>query len=203
MTISAANQAALEAEHSNRVDFIFLDLAGDPLYACTGTRSYTVLGQDWLAIGEISGISDIATGADAAARPITITASGVDPWIVEPVESRVNYQGRAAIIYRGQTDADGELVDDPYVQWSGRMDVGSMVRSGDTYISQITCEPLSARLLRPNLSRYSDQDHQLRHVGDKFFEFLAEMEKKDVTWGGLTVSPRTYSGGNRPGSRLK
>jgi len=53
----------------------------------------------------------------------------------------------------------------------------------------VSCEPLAARLLRPNVSRYSDQDHQMRHPGDKFFEFLAQMENKDVTWGGQRVSP--------------
>lgn len=203
MTISASNQAALEAEHSSRVYFIHLDFAIEPFFAWTGHRTLTVLGNDWLGIGEVSGISDIAEGSDAAARPVTITASGVDSWITEPVLSRTNYKGRAAVIYRGLLDASSDLIDDPFVIWRGRMDVGSMVYEEETYAAQITCEPLASRLLRENLSRFSDQDHQLRHPGDKFFEFLPQMEKKDVTWGKQLVAPSRGVGGSpRPGTRL-
>lgn len=197
MTISASNQAALEAEHASRIHFLFLDFAIEPFYACTGVRTYTTLGQDWLGIGEISGISDIAEGADAAARPVTITASGVDSWITEPVLSRTNYKGRSAIVYRGQLDANRDLIDDPWPIWTGRMDVGSMQWDEEVYLANIVCEPLAARLLRANVSRYSDQDHQIRHPGDKFFEFLAQMEKKDVVWGGQRVAPSRGGAGGR------
>lgn len=194
MTISALNQAALESEHTARIYFLFLDLTGDPLYACTGNRTYTFDGDDYLGIGEISGISDIAEAADAAARPITITLSGVDSWITEPILSRTNYKGRSAVVYRGLLDENEDLIDDPYILWSGRMDVGSMMYD-ETYQAQMVCEPLAARLLRANISRYSDEDHQLRHSGDKFYEFLPQMENKDVTWGGETVRPASGGGG--------
>ncbi len=204
MTISAANQAALEAEHSSRIYFIHLDLAVDPFYACTGVRTYNWSSQDWLGIGEIQGISDIAEAADAAARPVTITATGVDSYFTEPVLSRTNYKGRAAVIYRGLLDANLDLVDDPFAIWRGRMDVGSVIRAEEANVAQMVCEPLAARLLRPNVSRYSDQDHQLRHSGDKFFEYLPQLEKKDVTWGGERVSPPAGGGvGPNPGRRFR
>ena len=198
MSISALNQAALESEHSSRIYFLFLDLAIDPFRACTGVRTYTTLGFDWLGIGEIAGISDIADAADIAARQVTISASGVDPWITEPVLSRTNYKGRAAVIYRGMLDAENNLIDDPWIIWQGRMDVGSMVWE-DNYTAQIVCEPLAARLLRPNISRYSDEDHQIRHPGDKFFEFLPQMEKKDANWGGQRIAPATSGVGGAGG----
>lgn len=198
MTISASNTAQLESEHSGRIYFIHLNLAVEPFYACTGTRSYTWGGQTWLGIGEIAGISEIAEASDAAARQLTISLSGVDAAITEPVLSRTNYKGRAAAIYRGLIDAEQDLVDDPFPAWQGRMDVGSMVWE-DTYIAQMVCEPLASRLLRANISRYSDEDHQLRHAGDKFYEFLPQMEKKDVTWGGREISPNTSGGTKRAG----
>lgn len=185
---SAANQAELEAEHSRPIYFLHLDLAVEALYACTGVRTYQFDGQDWLGIGEIQGISDLAEAADIAARNITITVSSVDANITEPLQSRTNYKGRAVAIYRGYLDANGDLVDDPEPRWMGRMDVGSMVWD-DEYTAQMVCEPLTARLLRSNISRYSDEDHQLRHSGDKFFEFLPQIENLDVVWGGGRVSP--------------
>ena len=199
MSLSALNKAAAESEHSGRIYFLFLDLAGDPFYACTGTRTYSFDSQSWLGIGEIAGISDIADAADVAARPVTITLSGVDAWITEPVLSRVNYKGRSAVIYRGWLDSEEVLIDDPDIIWSGRMDVGSMMLDEGTAMAQMTCEPLAARLLRPNISRYSDEDHQLRHPGDKFFEFLPQMEKKDVTWGGARVGITRWGGGGLGG----
>lgn len=193
---SALNKAALEATHARRIYFLFLDLASEPLRACTGARTYTTLSNDWLGIGEIQGISDLAEAADLSARPVTLTLSAADSFITEPFLSRTNYKNRSAVIYRGTLDADGDLIDTPDRLWTGRMDVGSVVR-GDENIAQITCEPLSARAMRVNISRYSDQDHQLRHSGDRFYEFLAQMEKKDVTWGGQRIAPR--GGGGAPG----
>lgn len=186
--VSASNIAALEAVHSARIYFLLLDFTGTPFRACTGNRTYSFDGNNYLGIGEIAGISDIVDTADVAARPVTIVLSGVDAAIVDPVMSRTNYKGRSAVIWRGLLDSDTDLIDDPFIIWQGRMDVGSMLRDKE-YVAQIVCEPLSARLLRENISRYSDQDHQLRHPGDKFFEFLSEMEKKDVIWGGHRVNP--------------
>lgn len=195
MSLSALNKTASESEHSGRIYFLFLDLTGDPLRACTGTRTYQFDGEDWLGIGEIAGISDIAEAADVAARPVTITLSGVDAFIVEPVLSRVNYKGRSARIYRGWLNPDETLVDDPDIIWSGRMDVGSATLDQGIAIAQMTCEPLAARLIRVNMSRYSDEDHQLRHPGDKFFEYLPQMESKDdVTWGGERIGIARWGG---------
>ena len=198
MTISAANQAALESAHSGRIYFLFLDLVGDPLYACTGTKSYSFDSQNWLGIGEVAGISDMTDAADLAARPITITLSGVDAWVVEPILSRTNYKGRDVKIYRGLMDSDEDMVDDPYLIWEGLMDIGSMMYA-DTYAAQVTCEPKTAQLLRPNISRYSDEDHQQRHSGDKFYEYLSQMENKDVMWGGYRVAPSTGTFGGSAG----
>jgi len=182
------NIEALESEGIKRIYFLWLDFAGDTFRACTGTRDYDALGYTWLGIGEISGISDIAHAADIAARPITFTLSGAGAYLNEILQSRTNYKNRAAELYCGLLDRQENLIQAPFPLWRGRMDVGSTI-SGETNIAQVSCEPLAARLLRPNVSRYSDQDHQMRHPGDKFFEFLAQMENKDVTWGGQRVGP--------------
>ena len=201
--VSSLNKAALEAEHSARIYFIHLDFAVSPFYACTGARDYVFNSITWNGVGDISGISDVADAADAAARPLTVTLTGVDTYVTDPVQSRTNYKGRAATVYRGLLDSNFDLIDDPFKIWIGRMDVGTMLRDDD-YVAQMVCEPLAARLLRPNISRYSDEDHQLRSAGDKFFEFLPQMEKKDVTWGGKRISPTTGgSGGYRPPSRSR
>lgn len=183
MSISALNKAALEASGAKDIHFLFLDFATDPMYACTGTRTYTWGGNDWLGIGEISGISDIAHASDIAARPLTLTASGVDSFIVQPALSRTNYKHRQVAIYRGFLDTDENLIDDPYTVWKGRMDVGSFAADKGSAFVQMRCEPLAADLLRANVSRYSDQDHQQRWPGDRFFEYLPQMADKDVVWG--------------------
>ncbi|RLA58709.1 MAG: hypothetical protein DRQ89_15055, partial [Epsilonproteobacteria bacterium] len=62
-----------------------------------------------------------------------------------------------------------------------------------------------ARLLRPNVSRYADEDHQLRFPGDDFYSYLAEMEKKGVLWGGQRVTPGNSGSGDsgRWSSRMR
>lgn len=200
MTLSASNLAALQADHSARIYFIFLDLANDPFYACTGTKPYSFNAQTWLGIGEINGIGDVAHASDAAARQLVLTLSGVDAYITEPLLNRSNYKGRKAEIYRGLLDENEDLIDDPWIIWDGRMDVGSVTLEQGTAVARMTCEPSAARLLRPNVSRYADEDHKLRHGTDDFFNLLPEMIKKDVLWGGARVIPGT-AGGSTPGNR--
>lgn len=189
MSISTLNKNALESNSATDIYFIFLDFAGDPWRACTGNRTYTTLGEDWLGIGEIGGIGEVAEASDVAARPLNITLSGTDSFIVQPAMSRTNYKGRTARLYRGFLDDDHDLIDAPFPVWSGRMDVASASWDTGSALVQIQCEPLSARLLRPNISRYSDQDHKLRWPTDKFYEYLAQMESKDVMWGGQRIAP--------------
>ncbi len=197
MSRSATNKTELESVHSRPIQFVFHDFSVSPFRACTGVRDYVWGGYTWYGVGDIQGISAIADMADIAARPVTTTLTGVDSYVVDPVQSRTNYKNRSTVLYEGFLDSDFDLVDDPDVIWAGRMDVGSMLRD-DTYTAQIVSEPLAARLLRPNISRYSDEDHQLRYSGDKFYEFLPQMEKKDVTWGGQRVAPSIASAGSPP-----
>jgi hypothetical protein len=197
VNISALNQAQLESPSAKDIYFIFLDFTGDPIHACTGTRSYVWGGETWLGIGEVAGISDIAEASDIAARPLTLTLSGVDSFVVQPALSRTNYKGRQAAVYRGFLDGDEDLVDDPYAVWTGRMDVAQLSLDAGIAAVQLRCEPLASRLLRPNISRFSDQDHQGRWPGDLFFQYLPQMADKDVVWGGQRIAP----GGGGIGSR--
>ena len=191
--VSAANQTALEAEHSARIYFLLFDFSGDPFYACTGNHTYSFGGNDYLGVGEIAGISNIEVTTDIAARSVTFTLSGVDSALRAHILSRTDYKGRAAKVYRGLMDSNFDMIDDPELKWSGRMDVASMLY-GEVQMAEVVCEPLAAQLLRPNISRYSDEDHQLRSSGDKFFEFLAQIEQKDVIWGGKRIAPAIGSG---------
>ena len=189
-------EQALNSASAKDIYFLFLDFAGDPFRATSGSRNYSWGGQTWLGIGEIGGISDVAEAADVAARPLTVTLSGTDTFITQPALSRTNYKGRKATLYRGFLNEDETLIGDPIAVWNGRMDVASAVWDEGEATVQIRSEPLAARLLRKNISRYSDQDHQLRWPGDKFYEYLTQMASKDVVWGGQRVSPGGRGGGH-------
>jgi len=191
MTISALNAAELIKVHSARIYFLSVALSGTPFYACTGTKTYVFGDNDYLGIGEIASLGEFADASDGTARQLTLSLSGVDAAITEPLLSRVNYKNAAVNIYRGFLDTNEDMIDDPDVVWSGRADVGSVAQYEGAAVATLTCEPDAARLLRANVSRYADEDHQLRWPADVFFQELAEMERKDVLWGGMRVSPTT------------
>lgn len=199
MSISQLNAAELLKPHSSRIYFISIDLAITPFHACTGTKDYTVFGDDFLGLGEIQNLGDLVSAADVAARPLVLTMSGVDPWITEPLLSRVNYKNRSVKIWRGFLDENEDLVDDPDLRWKGRADVGSVTLEDGTAVATLTCEPAAAMLLRANVSRYANEDHQMRYPGDKFFEYLAQMEGKEVLWGGVRVDPGQRGAGGQTG----
>jgi hypothetical protein len=192
-------EQALNSESAKDIYFLFLDFANEPFRATSGTRNYDWGGQTWLGIGEIGGVSEVAEASDAAARPFVVTLSGTDTFITQPALSRTNYKGRKATLYRGFLNENETLVSTPIAVWTGRMDVASAVWDEGAASVQVQCEPLAARLLRPNISRYSDQDHQLRWPGDKFYEYLLQMEAKDANWGGQRIAPPRGGGGGGSG----
>ncbi len=203
MSWSTLNAAELAKEHSSRIYFLFIDLAIDPFYGTTGNKTYTFDSEDWLGLGDIAGLGEFADAADVSARQLSLTLSGVDSYITTPLLSRTNYKNADVIIYRGFLDGDEDLIDDPDVVWKGRADVGSVTQDHGTASATLICEPAAARLLRPNVSRYADEDHQLRFSGDKYYEFLAEMQNKDVLWGGTRVTPgQSGTGGSADNGRF-
>tara|TARA_R100000278_G_scaffold115010_1_gene93735 strand:+ start:651 stop:1208 length:558 start_codon:yes stop_codon:yes gene_type:complete len=149
----------------------------------TGYGTIQVDGNDFLSGGDILGVSGITETADVAANGITITLSGLDTALVASALTE-DYQGRACNLYVGVLSDAGAVIADPIKAFSGRMDLMTVEDNGATAQITITAEHRLIDLERSRVRRYTSQDQKLDFPDDRGLDFVAELQDKEVIWGG-------------------
>ena len=149
----------------------------------TGYGTIQVDGNDFLSGGDILGVSGITETADVAANGITITLSGLDASLVASALTE-DYQGRACNLYVGVLSDAGAVIADPIKVFAGRMDLMSVEDNGATADITITAENRLIDLERSRVRRYTSEDQKLDFTDDRGLDFVAELQDKEVIWGG-------------------
>jgi hypothetical protein len=105
-------------------------------------------------------------------------------------------QNRTVTIYLGFLDeTTNTVVDTPEVSWEGRRNQRSSSSSEGGAAIKLTCEHRLRREMR--IARYTNEDQQLLHSGDRFFDLVTNIKGFVSKWGELSV------GGSGGGSRTQ
>ena len=88
------------------------------------------------------------------------------------------YQGRTARVLFGVAG-----VNDHVEIFSGLMDVMTIQEDGSTATIELTVESKMVTLQRPNIRRYTSENHKLRYPSDTFFDFVEQLQDKEIAWG--------------------
>lgn len=147
----------------------------------------------WTGTGHLGGISQIGESRDMTANGVVLSLSGIpSELIANALED--DAQGQTAKIWLGALTAAGAFAADPYQIFEGVIDVCPFQDNGDT--ATITVQ-LEKELIdrRVNERRYTHEDQQIDYAGDMFFEFVAGLQDKEVTWGGKTASSQGLTPG--------
>lgn len=164
--------------------FFAVDLAfdGGNLQLWTGYGDITFNSITFTGAGDILTISDVSETSEVQATGITIGFSGVPSTLIASALTET-YQGRACTIYFG-TLSSGAVVADPYIVFSGRMDVMNIDDSGSTCDITLQAENRLIDLDRPRGRRYTSEDQKIDYPNDKGLEFIADLQDKEIIWGG-------------------
>jgi hypothetical protein len=138
----------------------------------TGTVKFAYIGSGTLL--SISGIEEVA---DLSAKGITLTLSGVDTSLVS-LAIQEPYQGRSARVLLGVTGVN-EFVE----VFAGLMDVMTLQEDGSSATIELTVESKLVTLQRPNVRRYTSASQKLRYSTDTFFDYVEELQDKEIAWG--------------------
>jgi hypothetical protein len=185
-TLPSGYAALTEAKVFRPVFLFFLDWPADPVYAWTGYGSITWDGHSWVGIGTYGTISQIDESKDGKANGISLTISALPSDMVAKALLD-DASGAVGRVYMAAISEDGTLGADPYLIFEGFIDVVPMEDGGET--SSISVQ-LEKELIdrRFNDRRYTHEDQQIDYAGDMFFEFVAGLVDKEITWGGVTVA---------------
>jgi hypothetical protein len=148
----------------------------------TGYGERTIEGNTDLGAGEALAFSGIEEVADMASKTATITMSGI-PSAMVSLALQEPYQNRPCRILFGCTD-----VSDVVEAFAGTMDQMPIDDGADTATIAITVVSKWAKLNRANVRRYTSESQKSRYPTDTAFDWVADLQDKDIAWGRTTLS---------------
>lgn len=144
----------------------------------TGYGDLSFNGFTWTGTGHLLAISPITETAETKQSGMSFVLSGVPSSILSLVEGE-DYQGRTLRIYLAMRTAAGALVASPYESRRLRMDTMEDVEDGDTATITLTAQDETA-FERPVERRYTNEDQHLDFPNDDFFEFVPDLQEKEI-----------------------
>ena len=162
--------------------FVELQFDSGTNYFWTGIADITALSNTWVGIGSFLSVSGFQEQYELSASGFTVTLSGL---ITDNLADALteDYQNRKAIVYLGFFDDSNSLVADPFILYSGFMDVMTIAEGADTSTIQITCENRLIELERPRKLYYTSATQQAEFPNDKGFEFVPSIQDMSLNWG--------------------
>jgi hypothetical protein len=191
--LAAANVTASEAAHVRPILFVELQFGAGTEYLHNAVGPYTWGSHTWAGIGDLGAVSPIEEGDDFSPFAVRLTLSGINSSLLTTAQG-VQIFERRVIIYLGFIGDDGLLVADPDEIWSGAMQTMAISLGGGLDTITLTAESELIAHRSANGAMFTDEDQQKRYAGDKFFEFLAQMQDARIQWG-----PNATGGGSDVG----
>ena len=194
--ISTATLAALEADTVYTIFFAELLFdTGSPeniLRMSTWIGDITWNSVVWTGAGDMAAIS-FSEGIGVEPFALRVGLSGIDSDLITAALSTDYYQ-RPIILYMGSMGADGALVEDPSIVFSGfikSMEMTMANPKGDAI--SLVAESEVLWFSKTANVRYTDNQLQSEFSGDVGLEYLPQVIKRKVVWRGVSQT-------NLPGS---
>jgi len=130
----------------------------------------------------ILNISQIQERKQLTANGLTVTLNGLDTQVLTLVENEP-FSGRSFEMYLALLDSTGAVVNDPYLMFEGFMDNFKIRDDAKTITIEVNIENVLISLERPLDTKYTSADQQRDYPGDTFFDFIPDIQTKEVTWG--------------------
>ena len=146
------------------------------------TMTAGVSSNTFTGLGDATGISPIDEQSLIQASGANLVLNGVKSSLISTALS-AQYSNRDGKIFLGLFDSSKNVIADVYTLFVGKMDVMVIRESGDTCTIELKLENRLIALERPNLRRMTDEDQKNLFSGDKGFEFIADLQDKELVWG--------------------
>ena len=179
--LTAGMVAEVTASKLRPVIFYEGEFASGTLRMWSGVGAITWNSSSWAGAGSLLTVSEMTETADVRAAGFTCTLSGVSSAIIAVAlaEGRLGKPGK---VWLGMMDGDGAVIADPYLAFSGRLDVPSIDDSGETTAVSISYESRLIDLQRSRERRWTHEDQQIDFPGDLGFAFVSSMPDQVLEW---------------------
>jgi len=205
--ISASNEAAFAEAYVKLVIFTRLDFSSGVKRYHTEigpkTATHPIHGSEsYEGIGTFGGINGaVKESTSGAPIGLTIGLSGLDSALINTAFTD-DYFRREAEVMIGLEDANGDLIDDPEILFSGFMDKIDIAMQKGSASMSLQLESRGTNLLSSSDLRVTDEDLQAESTADLLFEYVYSVMDMVLKWGGKVTS---YGGGgtrNDPNTKI-
>ena len=145
------------------------------LTAGGSTNTYT-------GLGDATGISPVDEQSSIQASGANLVLNGVKSSLISTALS-AQYTNRDGKIFLGLFDTSKNVIADVYTLFVGKMDVMIIRETGETSTIELKLENRLVALERAIERRYTDEDQKNLFSGDRGFEFIPDLQDKQLVWG--------------------
>jgi len=179
--LTAGMQAEVQAGTLRPVIFYEGEFASGTLRLWSGVGAISWNGQSWAGAGNLLSISSITETSDVSAVAMTVALSGnVSALIASALaEARLGKPGK---VWLGARDEAGAIIADPYLAFSGRLNVPRIEDAGERCAISITYESRLIDLQRARIRRWTHEDQQIDFPGDMGFEYVSGLPDQVIEW---------------------
>ena len=136
-------------------------------------------------LGDLMGVSAIAESDQVEAIGASLSLTGIKSSFISTALSG-NYTNRNASIFLGVFDTSKSVIADVYTLFKGKMDIMKIDEGSESATITLNLENSLIALDRPLNRRFTHEDQQERFSGDLGFEFVPDLQDKEVIWGKKT-----------------
>lgn len=179
--LTGAVDTAIGGENVPALVFVELDFSSGFVRLTNAGHSMQWAGETWYGAGGVGEIQPVQETGDLQAVGVAMKLSGVDPANISRVLGE-HYQGRSCKIWFAPLDTDHQVIADPVLIFTGRIDF-MQIELGQTAIITLTAESRLVDWERPRVRRYNHADQIAVYAGDMGFEYIEQMSEKELVWG--------------------
>ena len=136
-------------------------------------------------LGDLMGVSAVSESDQVEAIGATLSLTGIKSSLISAALS-ANYTNRNASIFLGLFDSSKSVIADVYTLFKGKMDIMKIDEGPESATITLNLESRLIQLERPKNRRYTHEDQQERFTGDLGFEFVTDLQDKEIIWGKKT-----------------
>lgn len=188
---NSLNETESAKEHVAFFIAVDFDFPSGHVRVWSGARSLTIDGNVYTGVGSMGKVSSAPENNRLVAERKTyqLAGTGVDPALVSETDIDGCF-GRSVTEYFGFLDKNGALVDDPEINWEGRIDQIARV-DGASPVVEVNAEHRLIVLDEADGTRFTDEHQQRQFPGDLGFNQESTIENKVAVWGGKISTPGT------------
>ena len=133
-------------------------------------------------LGDFLGISPISESSTLQMSGVTLSMSGIKSSLISTALS-AQYTNRNGAIYLGMYDTSRNVIADVYTVFKGKMDVLNIQEGFETTVITLKLESRLVTFEKPSNRMYTLEDQQVDFSSDLGFEFIPDLQDKEITWG--------------------